>query len=134
MNSCANNARRDDVSRVNNSALSFIPGVTCPNIEKCERGWNNEITARLLCPQSQLDNFNRDWKKCVLYCVSTRCSCHIFVRFAEGIKSGSMALSEHNLPSFLWDQDAVVPEDPASGMFRGPVLLKVSHLARYTTA
>lgn len=58
----AGEARREDVNRVRSSVMSYIPGETL-NIPKSDRGWNNKVTARLLCPQTRLAEFDEDWER-----------------------------------------------------------------------
>ena len=63
MEKCANESRRDDCSRLRHHALMYIPNLTVPlSLPKTERGWYNEHTARMLCPQNMLTAFAGDWQ------------------------------------------------------------------------
>ncbi|KAK7681458.1 hypothetical protein QCA50_015550 [Cerrena zonata] len=75
-------------------------------LKKSERGWNNEYTARLLCPQTMLPQFEADWRI-----------------FTQKVKQGEIELCEYHLPSFLWDQTVADPNDITVGLFRGPLLV-----------
>lgn len=64
MDKRAASARREDVSRVVHSVLGYIPNLTKPlKLRKPDRGWFNEVTARLLCPQNLLNQFNDNWNQ-----------------------------------------------------------------------
>ncbi|KAK7689179.1 hypothetical protein QCA50_007870 [Cerrena zonata] len=106
MDKNANAARRDDCSRIRHHVLIYIDDIPS-TLEKDERGWHNRQTARLLCPQDQLEEFDADW-----------------LRFANEVMSGVREIDENDLPSFLWDQTATDPNNPYAGLCRGPLLLK----------
>lgn len=63
MDQLAGAARRVDCNRIRSTIVTYIPDVPKNvTLKKLERGWLNEYTARLLCPQSKLKDFNNDWK------------------------------------------------------------------------
>lgn len=63
MDQLAGAARRVDCNRIRTTITSYIPDLPKNvTLRKEERGWLNEHTARLLCPQSKLKDFNKDWK------------------------------------------------------------------------
>ncbi|KAI0660677.1 hypothetical protein C8Q70DRAFT_1053224 [Cubamyces menziesii] len=85
-----------------------------PSLQKYARGWTNWYTARLLCPQALLKQFDEDWE-----------------RFAEQVMSNSQLVRGGNFPSFLYDQPAAEadPTDEAAGLLMGEYL-SMSHLDR----
>ena len=57
-------ARREDSNRLSRDVLGYIPNLS-PGLDstnKGDRGWNNKSTARLLCPQNKLSEFDENWE------------------------------------------------------------------------
>lgn len=125
--SCA--ARRMDVNRINNAIIEYIPDLPGKKLRKEDRGWSNQHTARLLCPQTMLNEFDADWRRLVhTHIVTPILTPILFVRFTQRIKDGELGITEHDLPSFLWDQSLRTPGcDITVGLLRGPVLVSVSN-------
>lgn len=64
MDDQAGSARRDDISRVRSIAVKYIPHYEGDaDLPKVDRGWRNEHTARMLCPQNKLTEFEEDWDR-----------------------------------------------------------------------
>lgn len=78
MDKCANAARRDDCSRIRHHVVLYIPLVST-TLEKDERGWHNQHTARHLCPQDMLTEFDADWLKYILAHIFTITSANMSV-------------------------------------------------------
>ncbi|KAK0460297.1 hypothetical protein IW261DRAFT_1429262 [Armillaria novae-zelandiae] len=78
---------------------------------KSAQGFNYIETACLLCPQTNLEMFNYDTKWCQQLC------------------EGKIKVSHWELPSFLFDQSKVLPEDDLARCMEGFVLVRtVKHL------
>ncbi|EIW52145.1 uncharacterized protein TRAVEDRAFT_75262 [Trametes versicolor FP-101664 SS1] len=80
------------------------------DLDKGLRGWHNEFTARMLCPQVSLVRFEEGWED-----------------FAAMIMAGPTGADEEilrggNFPSLLYDQDLADPLDPLKGLLRSPYL------------
>lgn len=62
----ARGARSDDVGALRYNAMSYLPVVagiepiSPSDRNKCDRGFANHATARLLCPRNMLDEFDAD--------------------------------------------------------------------------
>lgn len=127
MDQCAAAARREDVSRIRATVLTYIPDLPMTlKLRKSERGWNNEYTARLLCPQTMLQRFEVDWKRQVsMHILELLLIIAFFLSFTQKVKQGDIELCEYHLPSFLWDQTIANPDDIMVGLFRGPLLVSV---------
>ncbi|KAI0364807.1 hypothetical protein BV20DRAFT_982988 [Pilatotrama ljubarskyi] len=81
------------------------PGV----IEKSHRGWYNWYTARFLCPQEMLVDFDHNWEE-----------------FAERIlrtDEDALQITAGDLPSFLYDAALADWNDDEAGLMQGPLLL-----------
>ena len=63
-------ARREDTGRLRGFILTYVPELkTTQGIRKGDRGWHNRVTARLLCPQDRLREFDEDWELYVFFCL-----------------------------------------------------------------
>ncbi|KAK7682758.1 hypothetical protein QCA50_014141 [Cerrena zonata] len=104
----AGSARRDDISRLRGIVHTLIPNYRGPlDLPKADRGWHHLCTARMLCPQNKLMEFERNWDE-----------------FSDDVLATRVRISTCDLPSFLWDQDAVVQGDRLAGLLRGSLILK----------
>ncbi|KAF9471149.1 hypothetical protein BDN70DRAFT_901573 [Pholiota conissans] len=109
----ANSARAEDTSSCRKATPEYI--LPTHHIEeeglmekKSNRGWNNCITARLLCPFKRLEEFDRDPKL-----------------FMENVNDRTIKIKASQWPSFLYAEDAVYDgENIDKGLFlSNPMLL-----------
>ncbi|KAI0349320.1 hypothetical protein OH77DRAFT_1432160 [Trametes cingulata] len=107
-------ARGDDSASLRKYMLPYLQGLesehkdyrTAPSmIEKYARGWHSWYTARLLCPQNLLAEFDRNAE-----------------RFSDLVLSGDKKIDSDDFPSFLYDQEAASEDDYLAGLLRGPYL------------
>jgi hypothetical protein len=94
--------------------MNYIPHVTwIPSLEhgakKEKRGFNHPSTARLLCPQHLLEEFDKDMDA-----------------FCQNVQNGSVLISHDDWLSFLYPEDAYYPNAIDKNLLRGPFLLSVS--------
>ncbi|KAI0672335.1 hypothetical protein C8Q78DRAFT_1125919 [Trametes maxima] len=80
-------------------------------LDKFRRGWYNEYTARMLCPQNQLARFDANREK----------FCEMILNGPEDDDEG--ILSGGNFPSLLYDQELADPGDKLKGLLRSPYFL-----------
>ncbi|KAF9778072.1 hypothetical protein BJ322DRAFT_1114612 [Thelephora terrestris] len=101
----------DDGSAAANALSEFTKLVMNPASTKSWCGWENLVTARLLCPIDNLSEFKVDPG-------STRAK----------LRDGSLKLvdskGDPKLPAFLYDKD-LMDGSITQGLFRGPLLLAV---------
>ncbi|KAI0369421.1 hypothetical protein BV20DRAFT_363799 [Pilatotrama ljubarskyi] len=115
---CARASRGDDTSALRNDGILLMSDeVTRPTpayanapatLVKYQRGWNNKYTARLLCPQEKLEDFDRDTDA-----------------FTAAVQAGDIDVTAAQYPSFLYDQKAAedAPEDAIEpGFLKSPLL------------
>ena len=110
-------------------AASYIDSPT-PESSKIWRGFNNGITARLLCPAKYIEQFKRDpdvYAKLYIYI-------YIYILIAEhrirkDLKHRRLQLIDREgspfFPIFLYDE-AMMDRTSTKGLFRGPLLTKAS--------
>ncbi|KAK0471656.1 hypothetical protein IW261DRAFT_1666963 [Armillaria novae-zelandiae] len=111
-------ARQEDTHKICDSILKII--VKDPRKEsvpfpipmiKSAQGFSYIETARLLCPQTNLEMFNYD------------------TEWRQQLCEGKIKVSYWELPSFLFDQSKVLPKDDLAGCMEGFVLVRtVKHL------
>ncbi|KAL7283550.1 hypothetical protein ACG7TL_002984 [Trametes sanguinea] len=108
-------ARSDDSGRIRDLVITYMnPKSSAPQqdshipsiLAKHARGWQNKYTARLLCPQRLLGDFNADWSS-----------------FADRVLTNKRPIKGGDFPSFLYDQDLADPEDDDAGLLRSPYFL-----------
>ncbi|KAF4600365.1 hypothetical protein EYR38_004990 [Pleurotus pulmonarius] len=76
---------------------------------KVARGWNNQWTAERLCPQRFLEKFRKDPDS-----------------FMLKVQKGARKYQQHtDWPAFLYDASAYDKDDPAAGLFKHQVLIKI---------
>ncbi|CDO75465.1 hypothetical protein BN946_scf184935.g1 [Trametes cinnabarina] len=110
-----NAARCDDSGRIRDLVITYmiakIPapqrGCGVPSLlAKHERGWQNKHTARLLCPQRLLSDFDADWQS-----------------FVDRVLTNKRPIKGGDFASFLYDQDLANPNDDDAGLLRSPYFL-----------
>jgi hypothetical protein len=108
-------------------AASYID-LAKPEGSKDWRGFNHEVTTRLLCPAKHIEQFKRDpegYAGCLI------CRIHILItkyRTRQDLKRRRLRLIDREsypfFPIFLYDED-VMDGTATKGLFRGPLLVKV---------
>jgi len=115
-------------------AASYIDDPS-PEISKAWRGFNHDITGRLLCPAKYIEQFKADPKKCV---ATFGHHVHILIaehRTRQDLKHRRLLLIDREgspfFPIFLYDEE-MMDGTTTKGLFRGPLLVKVvfPHLRR----
>ncbi|TBU22353.1 hypothetical protein BD311DRAFT_824526 [Dichomitus squalens] len=113
VNSRVRARRRDDCGKFRDEVLNLMRHIpefahlNIVHIEKAERGWKNDLTARLLCPMQLIPRFDRDP-----------------TQFRADVRNAKTEIHCDDFFSALYDTDMHDPEDFQSGLFRGPLLLK----------
>ena len=105
-------------------------GVANPGISKSWRGWENVITARLLCPVDSLAEFKANPEEYV----NTSLLCPLLrtripstrARLRQGELPLIDSTGDPKFPAFLYDEDSMTDGSLTQGLFRGPFLLAVS--------
>ena len=112
-------------------ATSYIDHdlITCPETSKVWRGFNNTITARLLCPAKHIEQFKRDpegYTGCFSHHIHTLITEH---RTRKDLKHRHLRLVDREgspfFPIFLYNEE-LMDRTTTKGLFRGPLLVKVS--------
>ncbi|KAI0374976.1 hypothetical protein BV20DRAFT_405450 [Pilatotrama ljubarskyi] len=116
---CARASRGDDTSAVRNDGILLLSDAATrpwpsyerapPKLQKYQRGWNNTYTARLLCPQDMLHEFDKDPDA---FCIA--------------VLAGDKDITAAQYPCYLYDQKLVeeAPEDATEpGFLLSPLLL-----------
>ena len=109
-------------------AASYIDAAS-PGTSKVWRGFNNTITARLLCPAKYLERFKGD-PEGYMQCFGYRtCVLMIKRRTRQDLKHRRLRLIDREgspfFPTFLYDEE-MMDGTSTKGLFRGPLLIKVS--------
>lgn len=111
-------------------ATSYIDRdlIACPETSKVWRGFNNTITARLLCPAKHIEQFKRDpegYAGCFSHHIHTLITEH---RTRKDLKHRRLRLVDREgspfFPIFLYDEE-LMDRTTTKGLFRGPLLVKV---------
>ncbi|TCD61407.1 hypothetical protein EIP91_008511 [Steccherinum ochraceum] len=112
MDKKVSNARSNDLGAIRFDAMAYLKpfGEHKPpqvgNRDKSLRGWNNKVTARMLCPISMLEEFDADPSE-----------------FCRKVLELELQILADDYPSFLYDESLYDPEDPSQGLLRGYFLL-----------
>ncbi|KAI0773199.1 hypothetical protein BD413DRAFT_473365 [Trametes elegans] len=117
INKVAARARGDDLSRLRNAIINFAdPNYNSDRLKsKCDRGFNNTLTSRLLCPVTKLEEFDADPR-------TFRC----------GILDGRIQIKSGDWPLFLYNPDLQEDGKLKPGLLKSEVLLKArSYLLLY---
>ncbi|KAG2113262.1 hypothetical protein BD769DRAFT_1673798 [Suillus cothurnatus] len=112
LNKGADGARADDMTQLKVTVASWLMQNTlppCPVIQgqnKIGRGFNNNVTGRLICP------VDYDWNDPVVQ---------------QGIRDyhPDYHVMAHSWPAFLYKDEVYDPSNPTDGLFRGKLLLKI---------
>ncbi|KAF8172469.1 hypothetical protein BJ912DRAFT_1080626 [Pholiota molesta] len=112
LSSAASNSRADDTSACRKATRDYValtfkmnPRVTLE--KKCDRGWNNVYTARLLCPLKYTEVFDENPKA-----------------FMASVLDGTTKIKASHWPSFLYPPNTPYNRESLDdGLFTGPVLV-----------
>ena len=140
INSRISAARSDDLGNINKRIITYIHGIRPysqhPNglpvsLIKHERGFYHHITGRLLTPVSLLGEFDEDEVQCVF---NRRVLTNDVLvigdhRFCSDVRNGERAITADDFPAFLYDTNQTNVDDPTVGLFRGPLIVKVSTIS-----
>ncbi|KAG2105176.1 hypothetical protein BD769DRAFT_1393334 [Suillus cothurnatus] len=111
LNKGADGARGDDTTRLKVTVASWLMQQTPPpspvihGQNKLGRGFNNDVTGRLICPADY------DWNDPVV---------------RQGIRDyhPDYRVTAHSWPAFLYQDEKYDPLKPVDGLFKGTLLLK----------
>lgn len=124
-----------DVGRDNdaNTAESYLKDIRAPYLNKAWRGFNNILTATLLCPVEHLATMRADPEESVsgpVHPLRTFADCTFRTRMQLIERKLSLVDSDGDpkLPFFLYDQD-LMDGSVTQGLLRGPFLLAVCTLS-----
>ncbi|KAF8197841.1 hypothetical protein BJ912DRAFT_952284 [Pholiota molesta] len=112
LSQAACNSRADDTSSCRKATRVYISTICRMSSrvtleKKCDRGWNNLYTARLLCPLKYLDEFDKEPQT-----------------FMTDVLEGRIKIKASQWPSFLYPPDTSYDRDSLEdGLFRGKVLI-----------
>jgi hypothetical protein len=114
LDQAASKGRSDDCGTLREAAIGYIPPVEgIPTLDRKAnkelRGFCHHATARMLCPRSMRDEFDKDWEK-----------------FSRDVQNGKLLITEDGLPSFLYPETAYNSDALDENLLRGPFLLSVS--------
>lgn len=106
--------RSDDCGSLRENGIKYIPDIAGiaplqPRTKKDQRGFTHHSTARLLCPRSLRDDFDKDRDG-----------------FCRDVENGTIIISHDDWPSFLYPEDDYNPDSIDENLLRGPFLLSVS--------
>ncbi|KAF9470082.1 hypothetical protein BDN70DRAFT_940093 [Pholiota conissans] len=110
----ANSARAEDTSSCRKATPEYILSLKHTDEErlmekKSNRGWNNLITARLLCPFKRLEDFDKNPKL-----------------FMTNVNDMTTKIKASQWPSFLYAEDAVYDsQNIDKGLFRSNTMILV---------
>lgn len=119
MDQAASKGRSDDCGTLREAAIGYIPPVEgIPDLDRKAnkelRGFCHHATARMLCPRSMRDEFDKDWEK-----------------FSRDVQNGKRLIDAEGLPSFLYPETGYNPYAIDETLLRGPFLVSVSHTIIY---
>ncbi|RXW12519.1 hypothetical protein EST38_g13335 [Candolleomyces aberdarensis] len=104
----ASSSRSDDTSSMKSAAIDWITPENEPlkpslfRNQKVDRGFNHEVTGRLLCPTSL------DWSD---------------PEIKAGLRNKEITISGADWPRFLYRDEIYDPEDPWKGLLRAELLV-----------
>lgn len=111
MDKVLNDTRNTDVGRVRIDGMAYLihyKGFTTPTVldlrdKATKRGFNNYITARMLCPFHLLPMFDNDPETYVYPLNFHKDDFESFpLRFCRDVREGKIAITANDLPSFLY--------------------------------
>ena len=128
----ANDARSDDVRRVKEEVASWINQTLSPTVplstkQRDDRGLQNDVTGRLLCPIE----FSWDDDEYATPINACRLNAHCFCSVRRKIQTAELDISEDYFLTCLYPKGVGNPDDVERGFLRSGLLVKVCKLSIY---
>lgn len=134
MNKYASTARSSDCGSLKESGLTYValdlankqltPAIPARSLKSLYRGFNHLALARLLCPVTALDQFDKDPTAYVNPLGFFLSLTHAY-RTIEKLLNGRISVTAHDFPAFLYPEGKFNPENMDAGLFQGPLLIRV---------
>ncbi|KAF5334597.1 hypothetical protein D9758_018432 [Tetrapyrgos nigripes] len=112
-------ARSDDTGKLKRDMDRLLANPSARRVKifsKTSMGWYDKYTARLLCPIDDLDDFDEDPDT-----------------YMDNVLTGTGSKHWSEWSTFLYDEGLVDNDNPAAGLFQGPLLVRVGKHIYFST-